>query len=66
MDAPTNILMIDTVIPAEKWQVALEGLGVAMFAVGPHRLRAVLHNDVDDAKLDVAVSAFKKLALEFA
>ena len=57
----TNILMIDTEAPAADWAAALEKEGVWLVPMGPHRLRAVLHHDVDDAGLDQALLAFKKV-----
>lgn len=57
----TNILMIDTDRPAAEWAQALEAEGVWAVPMGPHRLRCVLHKDVDDAGLEQALLAFQKV-----
>lgn len=55
----TNILMIDTELPAQKWADALEQQDVWTVPMGPNRLRAVFHHDVDDDGLELAIAAFK-------
>ncbi|MBS1714662.1 MAG: threonine aldolase family protein [Armatimonadetes bacterium] len=57
----TNILMIDTDAPAAAWADALECEGVRTVPMGPYRLRAVFHKDVDDAGLEQALLAFEKV-----
>ncbi|MBS1721962.1 MAG: aminotransferase class I/II-fold pyridoxal phosphate-dependent enzyme [Armatimonadetes bacterium] len=57
----TNILMIDTDRPAADWARALESEGVWAVPMGPNRLRAVLHKDIDDAQLEIALLAFQKV-----
>ena len=58
----TNILMIDTDVPAKKWEDALAKEDVWVVAMGPNRVRAVLHNDIDDAGLEQALLAFQKVS----
>jgi threonine aldolase len=57
----TNIVMIDLKTPGPAAPVVEEALrerGVWVVAIGPRRLRAVTHLDVDDAGIDRAVKAF--------
>jgi threonine aldolase len=56
----TNIVIVETKKPAEAWQQRLEADGVLCFAFGDHRLRLVLHADIDDGKLERAIKAFGK------
>lgn len=58
----TNFAIPDTVLPASQWAEALRERGVWAMPFGPNRLRCVLHRDVDDAKLDVAIAAFREVA----
>ena len=55
----TNMVMVDTVRPAEEMAAELKDEGLLCFANGPHRLRLVFHADVDDAKTDRAIEAFR-------
>lgn len=55
----TNIVLIETDEPAERWQQALSERGVFCFPAAPYRLRLVLHADIDDEKVDQALGAFK-------
>ena len=57
----TNILMIDTTLPAANWSEALEKEDVWVVAMGPNRVRAVFHKDVDDDGLEQACLAFQKV-----
>ena len=59
----TNILMIDTERPAQDWAEALENLGVWAVPMGPNRLRAVFHNDIDDALLEEAIQVFRRVVV---
>jgi len=65
-EAPeTNIVMIRVTRPgrtAEEVEAALEEEGVRILAVGPDRLRAVLHRDVDDAGLERAIEGLRSVA----
>lgn len=58
----TNILMIDTDVKAETWVAALDAKDVWVVAMGPHRVRAVFHKDVDDDGLEQALLAFQQVA----
>ncbi|MCW5936272.1 MAG: aminotransferase class I/II-fold pyridoxal phosphate-dependent enzyme [Fimbriimonadaceae bacterium] len=58
----TNILMVDTVAPADRWEAALREKGVDLIAMGPNRLRAVFHHDVEEAGLALSQGAFRELA----
>lgn len=58
----TNIVMIDTVVPAEKWVGLLADLEVWVIAMGRNRLRAVLHHDITDEGLSRAMDGFKKVS----
>jgi threonine aldolase len=58
----TNLVRIETDGPAEDWRLPLRELGVLCFDVAPRRLRCVLHADIDDAKIDRAIEAFKQVA----
>lgn len=60
--APTNILIVETERPAGEWVQALEARGVHCIAFAPHRLRLVLHKDVDDAGLSHAIAASAEAA----
>ena len=55
----TNMVMVDTDRPAEEMAAELEDEGVLCFPNGPNRLRLVFHADVDDAKTDRAIDAFR-------
>lgn len=66
LPAPTNILMVETEVDASEWQTKLERAGVLCFAVGPNKLRLVLHRDVHDEGVQHAVAVIRKLAIEFA
>lgn len=60
----TNIIMIDIVHPNLTAPIVVErlkGRGVLVNAVGPRRIRAVTHLDVDDAGIDQAVEAFREV-----
>jgi len=57
----TNIVMIDITAPgvtAPAIEESLRAQGVWVVAIGPQRLRAVTHLDVDDAGIDKALSVF--------
>jgi threonine aldolase len=58
----TNIVMVDVTAPgltAPRLEAALRERGVGVVAVGPARVRAVTHLDVDDAGIARAVDAFQ-------
>lgn len=52
----TNMVLVETTEPAGKVQDDLHGRGIWCYSVAPNRLRMVLHADIDDAKLDRAIS----------
>lgn len=58
----TNMVFASTDGPAADIQEELLVLGVQVLAVAPTRLRMVLHHDIDDSKLGMAIEAFKKIA----
>ncbi|MCW5939120.1 MAG: threonine aldolase family protein [Fimbriimonadaceae bacterium] len=60
----TNILMVDTQLPADTWVSKMTQRDVLVYAFGAHRLRLVLHRDVDDVGLGHAIAAFKDLGRE--
>jgi threonine aldolase len=62
VDAPTNILVMNTVRTAEEWMNELEKHGVRTLPFDKHRLRAVLHKDIGDAELKTALEGFSKSA----
>jgi len=53
----TNIVMVQTDARADVWMRALRERGVWCYDFDPHRLRMVLHKDVDDAGIARAVEA---------
>ena len=55
----TNMVMVDTDGPAEEVVARLAEEGVLCFPNGPQRIRLVFHADVDDAKTDRAIEAFR-------
>lgn len=57
----TNIVMFD-VADAPAFAAALAGEGVLVGAMGPHRIRAVTHLDVDAAAVDRAAAATRDVA----
>jgi threonine aldolase len=60
----TNIIMIDVErdgLSPEEVVRHLDQRGVRILAIGPSRLRAVTHLDVDDAGIERACSAFEEL-----
>lgn len=62
-DSPqTNIVMVRTDVPAARWMQALEERGVLCYDFDPHRLRMVLHKDIDDDAVARAVDACRSVA----
>jgi threonine aldolase len=57
----TNIVIWE-VEDAPAWQAALAGRGVRVGALGPRRMRAVTHLDVDDAGIETALAAMAEVA----
>lgn len=55
----TNMVLINTDAPAEKWIDALRAQDVWTLPPSAHRVRCVFHADIDEAKLDRAIEAFK-------
>ena len=58
----TNMVLVDTVLPATEWQETMAKEDIHFLPVGANRFRMVLHADIDDAKLDKAIGAFTKVA----
>ena len=55
----TNIVVFG-VPDAEAFCGALERAGVLMYAIGPRRVRAVTHLDVDRAGIEQAIAAARR------
>ena len=62
----TNMVLVHTDAPASDWRIWLAEEGLLCFPVGPHRLRLVFHGDIDDAKTDDAIEAFRLVSSEVA
>lgn len=58
----TNMVMVETERPASEWQLKLHERGVWCFAVGPNRLRLVLHADITDLHVSEAIRIFQSVA----
>lgn len=58
----TNMVLIETEGPSERWLDALKERDIWALPPSPNRIRCVLHNDVDDAGIDRAVTAFAECA----
>ena len=59
MPTPTNIVMLD-VPDAAAFAAKIKGHGVLMIPMGPKRIRAVFHLDIDDEGLQRAIEACKQ------
>lgn len=57
----TNMVFMTTAGPAEEWVAKLQELGVLTLTAGANVVRMVFHADVDDAKLEKAIGAFRKV-----
>lgn len=62
----TNLILVTTERSAEEWLEALAIEKVHCLTVAPRRFRLVLHADIDDAQVDRAAMAIKKVAGAFA
>lgn len=62
----TNMVMVRTDRPADRWLEALHDVGVWALPPASHRIRLVLHADVTDEKLEYAKDAFEKVAAQLA
>ena len=60
----TNMVLVQTDLPAEQWQKMLASEGVWCFPVATDRLRLVFHGDIDDAQTDRSIAAFKMVSLQ--
>ncbi|MHB8645803.1 MAG: low specificity L-threonine aldolase, partial [Thermomicrobiales bacterium] len=61
----TNLVFFDVSaldMTAIEWCAAILAHGVRMNAMGPHRVRAVTHLDVDRAAIDRALAAARAIA----
>lgn len=58
----TNMCYISTEKPAALWVEELRERNVLLMAVGPNRLRAVFHADVDEDDTANAILAFKAVS----
>jgi threonine aldolase len=52
----TNIVIVESERPASEVCERLEAVGVRTMPFGSHRVRFVLHRDIDDGQLDEALS----------
>ncbi len=59
----TNMVFAETDFPAKEMQDTLQARGIRILAIGPKIIRMVLHNDVDDEKLTVAIDAFRSVRI---
>lgn len=57
----TNMVLVYVDEPSA-WLIALKEVGVLAGSPGPDRLRVVLHHDIDDAKLERAITGFRTVA----
>ena len=48
--------------PAQEVERALAAEGVLCIALDPHRLRLVTHKDIDDAAIEHAIRAFRRVS----
>ncbi len=55
----TNMVLVNTDAPAKEWQAKLAEKGVRFFPVATNRFRLVFHADIDDEKLERAITAFQ-------
>ncbi len=55
----TNMVMVDTERPAEEVVEELRAEGLLCFPNAANRIRLVFHADIDDAKTDRAIEAFR-------
>jgi threonine aldolase len=58
----TNMVLADFDRPALQWQEELRELGILALTTGQNRMRLVLHADIDDDKLDLAIQAITDVA----
>ena len=57
----TNIVMVDVPIPAAEAVARLAEAGTRVAAFGPRTLRLTTHLDVDDAGIDRAIGALRRV-----
>jgi threonine aldolase len=58
----TNIVMAHTADLADEWQDALEAQGIRCFSVDTHRLRFVVHADIDDEDIEWTANCIRKIS----
>jgi len=58
----TNMVYVQTARPAQEVERALAAEGVLCIALDPHRLRLVTHKDIDDAAIEYAIRAFRRVS----
>jgi threonine aldolase len=58
----TNMVYVQTARPAQEVERALAAEGVLCIALDPHRLRLVTHKDIDDAAIEHAIRAFRRVS----
>jgi threonine aldolase len=62
----TNMVVVGVNEPETEWTAGLREQGVWALSPGPKKLRLVFHADIDDAKLEKAISGFKSVAAAIA
>jgi threonine aldolase len=62
----TNLVVVEYEKPALFWQEALRERGVLALPTSANRMRFVVHADIDDAKLQLAIDAITEIALSHA
>lgn len=55
----TNMVLVQTTAPSEFVQAALRARNIWCLPTGPNTLRLVLHADIDDAKVERSIEAFR-------
>jgi len=58
----TNMVLVNTEAPATDWRAWLGEAGVLCFPVAAHRLRLVLHGDIDDDCVTRAIESFGEVS----
>jgi threonine aldolase len=58
----TNIVLVDTDLPAAVWEAELASEGVLCIPFGDNRLRFMTHADIDDAMISGALEKIRKTA----
>lgn len=62
----TNFVMVDTTLPAADWIPLLRDEGVLAMAPSAHRIRLVLHHQIEDEGVAAAAEAFHRVGRRLA